>query len=72
MHIERGCQIRLKLSSFDSFDPVLRQGGYWEVDNLSQKSSGAHRAQGTNWLGWIVGGCRFLMLVLSKIAKFRL
>ena len=24
---------------------------------LAQISSGAHRAQGTNWLGAVVGGC---------------
>ena len=34
---------------------------------LDQNSSGAHRAQGTNWLGVDLVGCRVLGMVYSKV-----
>ena len=51
------------------FDADLRRGDALRVDILAQISSGAHRAQGRNWLGLELVGC--LLFEHTFVSKLR-
>ena len=58
----------LKVDQFCGIYAGLRQGDTAVVVKLALNSSGAHRARGTNWLGWRFGVRRDLRYqICSKV-----